>query len=89
MLPYWLGNSTLDRWVLRSLRSSAGDLKAVCAETHRRMLEAGAVRPLEFLPDEDRIWVSLRRLASRQKAIIYVRETAEGPKIWYRIDVRG
>jgi len=89
MAKYWLGEAQLDRWVLRSLRGLTNlDALGVHKEVCRRMLGEGAVKPVQFLPDENDVWCSLQRLSLRRRVDKLTVNDMTGNHIHYRVNVR-
>ena len=66
MARYWIGESRLDRFVLRALKRFAGaSVTDVHGQACRILREEGVVSEFQILPDENDVWCALQRLVSR------------------------
>jgi hypothetical protein len=69
---YWIGESRLDRFVLRALKRFAGaNVEDVHRQACQMLREERVVSEFQILPDETSIWCALQRLVSRGSATKY------------------
>ncbi len=78
MARFWLGETTLDRYVHRVARiQNGGDVPVLCSGVVRllRAAEPGTspvITQYQLAPDETDVWCSLQRLVARGQVVKFV-----------------
>ncbi len=82
MARFWLGDTMLDRYVLRVARAQNGaPVSAICAEVVRVLRDPVGDMPApisanQIAPDENDVWGSLQRLVAGQRVVKFVSQSS-------------